>query len=65
MTQVERLGAEMLKKSDLTEITHELCNEVCEKQKDDTARVHAEFMAILAQENAAMAERVDSLWLAW
>jgi hypothetical protein len=61
IAQVERLGAEMLKKSDLTEITQELCNEVCEKQKEETSRVHAEFLAILAQENAAMAKRVDSL----
>jgi hypothetical protein len=34
---------------------------VSERQKEETARAHAEFLTILAQEDAAMAERVDSL----
>jgi hypothetical protein len=57
IAQVERLGSEMLTKSGLTQmLPQELCNEVCEKQKAGADRLHAEYLAIVAQENAAMAE---------
>jgi hypothetical protein len=57
--QVERLGSAMLTKADLTKVTQDICVEVTERQKSESAHLHAEIMAFFQQENAAVADRID------
>jgi hypothetical protein len=59
--QVERLGTVMLTKADLTKVTQDLCDEVAERQKGVSARHSADFLALMRQENAALADRIDSV----
>jgi hypothetical protein len=54
--QVERLGSVMLTKADLTKVTQDLCDEVAERQKGVSARHNANFLALMKQENAALAD---------
>jgi hypothetical protein len=60
--QVERMGSAMLTKADLSKATQDICVEVAERQKSESAHHNAEIMAIFQQEHAALADRIDTVF---